>query len=194
MGSYLPGLNFPIYSGWTQYTPVIPKLYWDVYSAEQRMKNLCLSFDKVEHYLDYIATMMNEWNLEFSEEMEKELAELWEAVNNGLENAVHDWITKNLDYIFKTIVKQVFFGLTDDGYFCAYIPESWSDITFDTGAVYNRFDYGRLILRFNADGSGVIDNTGRYDDESTEGILARIQQLENRVFRNENTLYTDLGD
>lgn len=154
MGTYLPGLNFPIYSGWTQYTPVIPKLYWDVYSAEQRMKQLCLNFDKVEHYLDYIAEMMNEWNIEFSEEMQEELTEIWNAVNNGLEYAVHDWITENLEYIFTTIAKQVYFGLNEQGYFVAYIPESWSDIIFDTGFAYGEDTYGRLILRWNVDDSG----------------------------------------
>lgn len=154
MGAYIPGLNFPIYSGWTQYSPVIPKLYWDVYSAEQRIKQLCLSYDKVEHYLDYVAATMNEWNIEFSEEMEAEFAALWEAVNNGLENAVHDWITENLEYIFTTIAKNVYFGLTLDGHFIAYIPESWDDIIFDTGMEYGEDTYGRLLLRWDVDESG----------------------------------------
>lgn len=154
MGTYLPGLNFPIYSGWTQYTPVIPKLYWNVYSAEQRMKQLCRNFDKVEHYLDYVATLMNEWNIEFSEEMQEELEELWNAVNNGLENAVHDWITENMNEIFTTIAKQVYFGLNEQGYFVAYIPEGWDDIVFDTGMVYGEDTYGRLILRWDVDNSG----------------------------------------
>lgn len=154
MGTYLPGLNFPIYSGWTQYTPVIPKLYWDVYSAEQRLKQLCMSFDKVEHYLDYIATIMNEWNIEFSEEMQEELEELWNAVNNGLENAAKDWIAKNLKWIFQAVVKQVYFGLTLDGHFVAYIPDGWDDIIFDTGMNYGEDTYGRLILRWDVDDSG----------------------------------------
>lgn len=153
MGTYLPGLNFPIYSGWTQYTPVIPKLYWDVYSAEQRMKQLCRNFDKVEHYLDYVATLMNEWNIEFSEEMQEELTEIWNAVNNGLENAVHDWITENMNEIFTTIAKQVYFGLNEQGYFVAYIPEGWDDIVFDTGMIYGQDTYGRLILRWDVDNS-----------------------------------------
>ena len=50
--------------------------------------------------------------------------------------------------------------MTDDGYFCAYVPDSWVDIEFDTGAVYGYYTYGRLILRYIVDGSGVIDNTG----------------------------------
>ena len=76
-GYTFPGLNFPIYSGWTQYTPVIPKLYWDVYSAEQRMKQICMGFDKIEHYLDYMAETFNEWGLEFNEELEAALEEMW---------------------------------------------------------------------------------------------------------------------
>lgn len=154
MGTYLPGLNFPIYSGWTQYTPVIPKLYWDVYSAEQRMKQLCRNFDKVEHYLDYVAELMNEWNIEFSDEMQKELEELWYAVNNGLENAAKEWIANNLEWVFTHIAKQVYFGLNEQGYFVAYIPDGWDDIVFDTGMVYGEDTYGRLILRWDVDDSG----------------------------------------
>lgn len=154
MGTYLPGLNFPIYSGWTQYTPVIPKLYWDVYSAEQRIKQLCRNFDKVEHYLDYVAELMNEWNIEFSEEMQEELTELWNAVNNGLEGAAKQWIADNLEWIFTHVAKQVYFGINEQGYFVAYIPDGWNDIVFDTGMVYGEDTYGRLILRWDVDNSG----------------------------------------
>lgn len=154
MGTYLPGLNFPIYSGWTQYTPVIPKLYWDVYSAEQRMKQLCMNFDKVEHYLDYIAGLMNEWNIEFSDEMQEELAEIWNAVNNGLKGAAQEWIANNLEWVFTNIAKQVYFGLNEQGYFVAYIPDGWDDIVFDTGFNYGEDTYGRLILRWDVDNSG----------------------------------------
>ena len=61
---------------------------------------------------------------------------------------VAQWIGENLKFIYETTIKQIFFGLTDDGYFCAYIPESWDDIIFDTGAVYGTEEYGRLILKY----------------------------------------------
>lgn len=154
MGTYIPGLNFPIYSGWGQYTPVIPKLYWDVYSQEQRLKQLCMNFDKVEHYLDYVAELMNSWNIEFSEEIEQELTDMWNAVNDGLEKAASDWIRNNLEWVFERIAKQVFFGLTLEGRFVAYYPESWDDIVFDTGYNYGEDTYGRLILRWDVDNSG----------------------------------------
>lgn len=158
MATYLPGLNFPIYSGWTQYTPVIPKLYWDVYSSEQRMKQICLNFDKVEHYLDYIAELMNEWNLEFSEDIQEQFAEMWYAINNNFEKATENWVKKNLEYIFTQVVKQVYFGLTQEGYFVAYIPDGWDDIIFDTGIEYGKDTYGRLILQWDVDNSGEAVN------------------------------------
>ena len=85
------------------------------------------------------------------------------------EKQLEMWISDNVALLYQQLAKQVFFGLTSDGYFCAYVPDSWSDITFDTGAVYGTETYGRLILRFDADGSGVIDNT-EATDTSTEAV------------------------
>ena len=71
------------------------------------------------------------------------------------------WLTENAGQIYALFAKQVFFGLTDDGYFCAYVPDSWADIWFDTGAIYGTPEYGRLILGFDADGHPV--NSARSD-------------------------------
>ena len=49
----------PPYWGWTTYTPVIPKLYWDVYSQEERIKRLCMEYDKLTHYASFIANQVN---------------------------------------------------------------------------------------------------------------------------------------
>lgn len=144
----LPLINFPVYSGWTQYTPVIPKFYWDVYSAEQRMKQLCMNFDKLEHYVQYMADTFNEWDLEFTKALEDEITAMWEAVHSGYEEAIREWFARDS---FRELANQVFFGLTDDGHFVAYIPESWDDIIFDTGFNYGDDTYGRLILRWDVD-------------------------------------------
>lgn len=45
-------------------------------------------------------------------------------------------------------IKMVFFGLTDDGYFVAYIPNSWDCITFGTILDCNSPDYGKLTLSY----------------------------------------------
>ena len=151
---FLPGFpTFPIYSGWTQYTPVIPKMYWNAYSIEQIIKDLVCNFDKVEHYLDYVAELMNQWGIEFDSEMQAQFEEMWNVINNGIENGVEHWINSNLTYIFDKVVKQVYFGLNEQGYFVAYIPDGWDDIVFDTGASYGLDTYGRLILRWDVDNS-----------------------------------------
>lgn len=54
------------------------------------------------------------------------------------------------EIIERYIVTMVFFGITDDGYFVAYIPDSWDDITFRTTELDIFLDiepeYGHLVL------------------------------------------------
>lgn len=45
-------------------------------------------------------------------------------------------------------IHMVFFGLTDDGYFCAYIPDSWADIRFCTILDIDSPDFGKLTLLY----------------------------------------------
>lgn len=45
----------PPYSAFTQYTPTLPQFYWDVYSAEQRIKHICFEIDKLSAYGTYLA-------------------------------------------------------------------------------------------------------------------------------------------
>lgn len=182
----------PRWSSFLDFVPTVPQLYWNVDGNEQRYHLLCKQLHKLVCYADMLGMKIN-IDHDAIEKLEAEFEEFKESgFLDYYEQQIEAWINDNLETIFKMLANQVFFGLTDTGYFCAYIPESWSDITFDTGMQYGRFDYGRLILRFTADGSGVIDNTGRYDDENTESILARIAALEERVNRNDGTLYTDL--
>lgn len=63
--------------------------------------------------------------------------------------ALANWLEENAVEILGQFVRFVFFGLTQDGHFVAYIPESWSDITFGTTG-YDDFpegvDFGHLTL------------------------------------------------
>ena len=77
-----------------------------------------------------------------------------EDVKNGkyvslyLESIIN-WIDANLQCLVARVVKFVCFGLTDDGYFCAYIPESWKFLSFDTGMdASNDDEYGHLIINW----------------------------------------------
>ena len=70
-----PQLNIIPYSGWTAWTPVIPKLYWNVYSAEQRMKALCERLSKSEQYMDYVADTVNDYAENVGDTVAAELEE-----------------------------------------------------------------------------------------------------------------------
>lgn len=52
------------------------------------------------------------------------------------------WINDNLVEMVSNIAKFVSFGLDDDGYFIAIIPQSWKDIEFSTN------EDNRLVLTF----------------------------------------------
>lgn len=133
----------------TQYTPVIPKLYWDVYSAEQRMKWLCKEWDRIEHYLLDICNQTNQ-NTNDIEELRNQFQEFKEhGFDDYYREMLERWITEHFADIIETAIQVLFFGLTEDGYFCAYIPKNWTKyMTFDTGATYGTDDYGRLKISY----------------------------------------------
>lgn len=155
-GNYLPLLTIPNFWGWTSYTPVIPKLYWDVYSQEERIKRICMDFDKMTHYSSMLAEEINKTNDNLSDLSVYVKGDEFKA---QIEAAVDKWVDENLTVIFTRLAKQVFFGLTTDGRFVAYIPEGWDDITFDTGQTFKDDDYGRLILRWDTTGTSPVDQT-----------------------------------
>lgn len=70
-----------------------------------------------------------------------------------ISSAIKNWIVRNFDDIVGTMIKTVWFGLTDSGYFVAYIPESWQDVVFRTTG-YDMTtelqpDFGHLVLQAN---------------------------------------------
>ena len=160
--------HFPWFEQWLGFSGAIPSIYWDVYSEEQRYKFLCCRLQKL---VEYCEKMGIEINLHADA-----IDELFQAFEDFKAHGFDDyykeqivgWIDDHLGFVFEQVIAHVFFGLTDDGYFCAYVPDSWDDIIFDTGMVFGQFDYGRLILRYDVDNArGVIDNTGRYDEMNT---------------------------
>lgn len=167
------GVPMPI-AGLTQFTPAIPKLYWDVDSQEQGIRQL---WKVVEKLCSYANEICDQTNLNTSDiaELQKRFEEF---VKHGFDDyyaeQLEQWFIDNAWKIYERTAKQVFFGLTDDGYFCAYVPESWKEIEFDTGAIYGTEEYGRLILRFAADGHGVINNTGYDSSVMTDTIDSRL--------------------
>lgn len=109
----------------------------------------------------------------------RELQELFKKfVESGYEDyyegLLEQWFRANAWRIYNLVCKQVYFGLTDDGHFCAYVPDTWAEVSFDTGMVFGRSDYGRLILQFDANGEAALDNTYSY---SLNGATSDVEEL-----------------
>ena len=70
-----------------------------------------------------------------------------------ISNAIKNWITANFYDIVGDMAKTVWFGLTEAGYFVAYVPESWNEVVFKTtGYDYTtelQPEFGHLVLQAN---------------------------------------------
>ena len=106
---------------------------------------------------DLLARMdsMDEWRAEYEEAYEdyKKLVEDTEAGTfpPSIVNAFNKWMSENALDLVGAMVKMVFFGITDDGYFVAYLPENWDDITFNTSGydiALAGYDFGHLVLSY----------------------------------------------
>ena len=183
------------YSEFTAATPALPAFYWNVYSSEQRIKAICLEIDKIINYADMLNIDINATH----NDVVKLQAEFDKFKNGEMldfyEKQIDAWIQDNMERLISASIKFVYFGLTEDGYFCAYIPKSWSELAFDTGAVYGRSDYGRLILKMQTDSPNSIDNTYSYSIAQTTSLKQLIADLEVNAKRTDSTfdtLFTNL--
>lgn len=131
------------------YTMVIPKFYYNAESPEQRVKYLCMLYDKLMAYVDELKD-----NVNVDSEAIKELQNAFQKfMDSGFDDyyaeQVAQWIDANLQKIIDAMtVSTVYFGLTDDGYFTAYYPLSWKTVQFDTIADYSSDYYGCLVLLY----------------------------------------------
>lgn len=86
------------------------------------------------------------------QQMETVQQELQNFINGDYTNqyiqSLANWIDANLQELVGRVVKYVFFGLTDDGYFCAYIPQTWDFISFDTIINPDEPMYGHLLMHW----------------------------------------------
>ena len=166
------------YSEFVSTTPALPSLYWDVYSSEQRIKEMCKELCKLVDY----ANELGVYTSTDRERIDALYAEFEQFKESGFadyyEQLLQKWIDENHKAIYEHLAKQVFFGLTQDGHFVAYVPDSWSDIVFDTGSDINLSTYGRLILRWDADSPNNVDQTPeiikQYDNDYLKTQIVNI--------------------
>lgn len=111
----------------------------------------------LKHFKEFIAAIgdLENWRTEHEAEYE-ELKKFCDDLASGnfppaMYNTLHEWVVNNAESIIAELIKHVFFNLTDEGYFVAYIPDSWSDIIFGTTGLDTfpvGVDYGHLTLNY----------------------------------------------
>ena len=116
--------------------PVIPKLYWDAYSDEQRVKQLWKCFSELANWA----------NMSF-EEIIKKLNELYDYAHGTVwEDAIYTWVEANLPCIVAQTCKWFHFGINDNGYVVCTIPTSWQDFNISWNMDFDSPDFGRLTI------------------------------------------------
>lgn len=142
----------PLWRAYTDFPPVAP-FYWDVYSAEERIKKICDYLWKTINFTESTAEEVEAWGERIAA-LQKEFEQFKASGFDDYYKAqVQQWVNGNTKYIFDTLARQVYFGLSQEGYFTAFIPQSWDEVIFDTGRDCGKDTYGRLILRWEADPS-----------------------------------------
>lgn len=99
---------------------------------------------------------LEDWKTEHVEEYEQ-LKALYDALMSGnfpesISNAFEKWMKINAIDLVGEMVKNVFFEISDEGYFIAWIPDGWDDIIFNTTGLDITLalqpDYGHLVLSY----------------------------------------------
>lgn len=101
---------------------------------------------------------LNQWKEDVEPKID-DILNIWNAIESGelptaVQDAIKKWLSANAIDLMGDLVKHVFFGLTNDGHFVAYIPDSWSDIIFNTTdydiilSTHPEVGYGHLVLSY----------------------------------------------
>lgn len=114
--------------------------------------NLSWVIIKIKALMDQVKNL-EDWRATHEAEYQ-ELKDLYDAVMSGnfppsIVAAFEDWMYRNAINLVGKLVKHVYFGLTNDGYFCAFIPENWQDVQFDTVSNFDDPLFGHLMLIYD---------------------------------------------
>lgn len=124
-----------------------PFMNYSDYNLDWIISNVKNVLAEVEEFKEWKETHENQY---------AELKQLHDDIISGhfppsITYAFNRWMRENALELVGELVKAVYFGLTPDGHFVAYIPESWDDIYFNTTGldiVVPYMEYGRLVLSY----------------------------------------------
>lgn len=142
----IPQPNWP---GWINLTPfrawcarTLPTVFDDSMSYQEQ---LCKVREILNGALVDIGLTGNQLDA-FKADVEQQIEEL----QNGT------WVENSIPYLQKLLAAYIpvamLPGITEDGYFCVYIPESWNTIQFATTGydtvVPCQLEYGHLVMYY----------------------------------------------
>lgn len=120
--------QFPRYPDDTDYTTNSPSYYDELARKQKLIKELA---HKIWEYDKILAEKLKE-----VEDTLQKYADILDGKIEDFDDIIlsktEQWLSENMEDILTQAIKLVWFGLTDDGYFMAVIPENWSDVNFDT--------------------------------------------------------------
>ena len=120
----------------------------NLYNDDWLLKSMKELLRKLKELDDWMVTHQAEY---------EELKNFVDALESGdfpesFTNALNQWLAKNALSIVGELIKMIFFGLDDNGYLVAYIPEGWDDIIFNTTGydivIAAMPEYGHLVLSY----------------------------------------------
>lgn len=118
----------PRYNDDSDYTTNAPSYYDDLARKQGLIKELA---HKIWEYDQILAGKLKE-----VEDTLTKYADILDGKIEDFDRIILDkttkWLDDNMENILTEAVKLVWFGLTDDGYFMAVIPDGWKDVQFDT--------------------------------------------------------------
>ena len=127
---------------------VLPAVYEVLCKVRDKLNDTITILNQQGENVNGLITLYNELNTRVSA-LENEV----DDIKNGKYvelylDSIIAWIDANLQQLVSRIVKFVCFGLSDDGYFTAYIPATWAFLSFDSVATYDDPDYGKLVIKW----------------------------------------------
>lgn len=123
---------------WVQ--KVLPLVYDDSLSYYELLDKVVLKLNEAINSNNEVVNYVGG----ITDDLEELEAEIEALLNGDLRDIIVDYISE--------AIKHVYFGLTDSGYFVAYIPENWREVVFNTTGydieVSQTSEYGHLTLTY----------------------------------------------
>lgn len=146
--AYTPPQPVPLWPAFFPSAPVVPKLYYDALSPEQRIKKICEQLHRLCEYSNELGMSIN-IDHEIIEQLQTDFTKFMKSgFDDYYKEQIATYIEEHFgEIVYKMLNTGVFFGLTQDGYFCANVAYQLAFV-LDTVADYANDDYGRLTITY----------------------------------------------